>query len=208
MAERKYNPVCIESTCINCGGKFDYPYKAGAKRSHCSSECRNAWRKKLADERLLKRIPCSIDGCNGLAVRVSSCLCEKHYSRKRRGISVEDKAPKYSYKTASGYIVKLDPSHPLAMSDGRVHEHRMVAFAKHNGDCPDCFWCGAHLVWKTAVIDHLDENKQNNIELNLVVSCGPCNRARGAMLPFVARMKEESVSLFIEMISLYRNQQS
>lgn len=204
MAERKYNAVRVEVACTNCGTVFSYMHKTGLKRKHCSSACRNSLRKKLAAARAEKKVECSVDGCKGLAVRVSSGLCEKHYARQRRGQPLADKIPSYLYKTKAGYLVRLMPGHALAMADGRVHEHRAVSYEKHNGKCPNCFWCGEALEWKTAVIDHLDENKKNNAESNLLVSCNPCNRARGALLPFVARMRESSFNIFIDAMTTYR----
>jgi 5-methylcytosine-specific restriction endonuclease McrA len=54
------------------------------------------------------------------------------------------------------------------------------------------------------VIDHLDEDKANNAPANLVVACNPCNRARGAMLPFIAGMTEQALQVFIDRVMAYR----
>ena len=56
---------------------------------------------------------------------------------------------------------------------------------------------------KDIVIDYLNENKQDNNINNLVISCNNCNRARGAILSFIERMKKESLSKFIECVKRY-----
>jgi 5-methylcytosine-specific restriction endonuclease McrA len=60
------------------------------------------------------------------------------------------------------------------------------------------------LEWKTAVVDHLDEQKANNTPSNLVVSCNDCNRARGSLLPFLRRMRTEAFPVFVEQMQAYR----
>lgn len=77
-------------------------------------------------------------------------------------------------------------------------EHRAVLYALL-GDGPlSCFWCGMSLTWPAAVVDHLNENKQDNRAENLAVSCNNCNRARGSILPFIERLTPGSVGAFIE----------
>lgn len=94
--------------------------------------------------------------------------------------------------------------HPLRDSQGQSYAHRVVAHSKHAGVCPPCYWCGAVLMWSTAVVDHLNERKTDNRADNLVVACSPCNRARGAMLPFLSRMLDASWPEFIRHADAFR----
>lgn len=205
-AIREYTPKPVTSACVTCGVEFTYTYTVGMRRKHCSTDCREQYkasRRPLIESRYP---PCSVDGCESPACRVSAGLCEKHYGRKRRGVPL-DAEPEfaYRYKTGAGYVVLGNSKHPLAKGiDARVHEHRVVAFDSHAGVCPGCFWCGVALDWERAVIDHLDENKENNTPSNLVVACSPCNRARGAMLPFIKRMTDSAFQTFIAQASKYR----
>jgi 5-methylcytosine-specific restriction endonuclease McrA len=109
------------------------------------------------------------------------------------------------YITRAGYIKLLKPDHFLSDSGGHVFEHRFVMFEKLNGECSECFWCGCSLQWDCAVVDHLDENKRNNNAANLVLSCNNCNRARGAMIPFIERMRPEAVDVLFERIRAHRS---
>ena len=86
----------------------------GAKRKHCSPECRVKWQTIRAKIRKPKYPPCSVAGCDSPAVRVGAGMCEKHYGRVRRGAGLEDKVPTYRYITGAGYVVLLLPEHPLA----------------------------------------------------------------------------------------------
>lgn len=148
---------------------------------------------------------CCVHKCKTEVRSRNSPYCEKHYGRVRRGVSLEDApAPMHRYVSAAGYVILKQPGHPLAMRGGNVFEHRVVAFDKHGGVCPGCFWCGVALDWDRAVIDHLDENKENNTPSNLVVACSPCNRARGAMLPFIKGMTDSAFQAFIAQASKYR----
>lgn len=53
--------------------------------------------------------------------------------------------------------------------------------------------------WAQAAVDHLNEQKNDNRHENLVVSCKDCNMARGSILPFLARMRPEVVSVFVSL---------
>lgn len=149
---------------------------------------------------------CSVHKCKTEVRSRNAAYCEKHYGRVRRGVSIEnDRAHLYSYISGAGYVVLTNRSgHPLADKEGRLTEHRFVAYEKHEGKCPECYWCGKLLDWSNAVIDHLDENKQNNVPNNLAIACNPCNRARGSLLPFVASLKDDVVQKFFDRIIEYR----
>lgn len=148
---------------------------------------------------------CCVHKCKTEVRSRNSPYCEKHYGRVRRGVPLGDAPPPmYRYVTPSGYVVLKKSDHPLSDKSGNVYEHRAVAHENHEGVCPACFWCDALLSWDSAVIDHLDENKSNNDKTNLVVACNACNRARGAMLPFIRSMKPEAFDVFVRQAGIYR----
>jgi hypothetical protein len=137
---------------------------------------------------------CQVHKCRDEVRSRNSPYCEKHYARARRGAEIETDRPVVGrYYLKSGYVKLLLPKHPLADSKGCVYEHRDVAYLKHGGQCPECFWCGRKLAWSVAVIDHFNEQKADNAPDNLLVSCSQCNRARGAMKPFVRSMREDAI---------------
>ena len=103
-------------------------------------------------------------------------------------------------KTAAGYIYLKADTHPLANKQGYVAAHRYVAYQVNDGVCPSCFWCGRGLEWAECHVDHLNNNKSDNRESNLVVACARCNIARGAMLPFLNAMQKSSRELFIKTV--------
>lgn len=148
---------------------------------------------------------CCVHKCKNEVRSRNNPYCEKHYGRVRRGVSLnDDEPPMHRYISSAGYVILKKSNHPLAMKGGNVFEHRLVAYETHQGVCPGCFWCGLGLDWERAVIDHLDENKENNTPSNLVVACSPCNRARGAMLPFIKGMTDSAFQTFIAQASKYR----
>jgi hypothetical protein len=75
------------------------------------------------------------------------------------------------------------PDHPLADSTGQVWEHRKIVYDRIGDIVPPCELCGKHLTWKTAHIDHIDENPANNDPKNLRPLCSPCNTQRGIRMP-------------------------
>jgi 5-methylcytosine-specific restriction endonuclease McrA len=88
------------------------------------------------------------------------------------------------------------------MADGHGHafEHRVVVYDRNGGIAGSCFWCGVALVWSTLVVDHLNEVKADNRPENLVVSCNDCNRARGAMTPFLQGLRKEAVEVLVSLV--------
>jgi hypothetical protein len=150
---------------------------------------------------------CSVAKCRNEVRSRSAGLCEKHYGRLRRGVAVnEDRTVIGRYLNHAGYIKVLRPDHPLADSKGQAYEHRVVVYDARKGKEPNCFWCDKALTWSEAVIDHLNETKDDNRAENLVPACNDCNRARGAMVPFLKRMKCEAVAPFIETIKTIRGE--
>ena len=135
--------------------------------------------------------------------------CRVQYQIRRRASRPRQKAQSRReivgrYKTAAGYVKLLRPGHPLADKQGHVYEHRLAAFDRLAGSEPSCFWCGIDLKWADAVVDHLNEDKADNTPSNLVCSCNDCNRARGALVPFVRRMRADALDTFVRALRLMR----
>jgi hypothetical protein len=122
-----------------------------------------------------------------------------HYDRVRR-LGTTERKPRSGHFHAAGYKVVHAKDHPIAMRSGFIFEHRKVAYEKHEGICPPCHWCGVVLGWAEAVIDHLNESKADNRPDNLAVSCNNCNRARGALVPFVKGMRPEAFDHFVALL--------
>lgn len=184
-------------TCPTCGKHFSYEIGRGKDRKHCSAECRQRHQIMNRPALLEARPSCTVEGCEGKAARVASGMCETHYYRVRRTGSTDRREPSYRYVTRGGYVKLLDKEHPLSDGGGAVFEHRRVMFELHRGICQPCFWCGAALTWKDAVIDHLNEKKADNRPENLVTACNGCNRIRGAMQPFLRGMRQEAMPTFM-----------
>lgn len=183
--------------CPQCGVEFHYLVGKGNDRIVCSQTCRDARKLKQRAIRIAALPACSVAECDGKATRRSSGMCEMHYTRLRRSGSVQVRMAAYRYVTASGYVKLLMPDHPLAEgSSGAVAEHRYVAYQKY-GQAICCHWCSIRLSWKSAVVDHLNDIKSDNRPDNLVVACNNCNRARGAILPFLASLTAESLEDFL-----------
>lgn len=195
--------VTRTKTCPECSQEFSYEIGKGKDRKHCSAPCRQKLKKRNREAREGTLEPCCIEGCQGRATRKGK-HCEKHYNRIRRTGVAAPRQTNGRYLTSVGYVKVLNRAHPLADAAGTIYEHRQVAFAQHEGQCPDCFWCARALHWHEAVVDHLDEQKDNNEPSNLVVSCNPCNRARGSMLPFIKRMTDVAFNVFIERLVLHK----
>lgn len=184
--------------CHTCGKYFSYTISRGADRKHCSVKCRRRYQLELREKRFLTLPKCKTKGCDNRATRVGDGLCESCYYRLRRTGSTKKRKYNYRYLTKEGYIKLKKPEHPLAMARGMVFEHRAVVYDFYNGKPQACYWCGKKIGWDDVVIDHLNENKIDNKIENLIYSCNDCNRARGAMLPFVKKMKTNSFKIFIE----------
>lgn len=108
--------------------------------------------------------------------------------------------------TTQGYAKVRAVGHPLGDTHGYAFEHRMVLFRYLGADSAlSCFWCARPLTWKTCVVDHLNEHKQDNRVENLVVACNGCNRARGAMLPFIkALASDDRLDTLMRLFAEYR----
>lgn len=188
--------------CPTCGKRFSYEVGKGKDRKLCGGALCSASRRRLQRQERLKQYgPCANPDCNRPASRVSHGLCDTCYCRVRRNGHYEpSEPPKYRYRTGAGYYKVLIPEHPLADARGCVFEHRKVAYEKYGAGQRRCFWCGKVLEWANVVVDHLNEVKSDNRPENLVISCNDCNRARGAMLPFIDRLRPEALKQLIQCI--------
>jgi hypothetical protein len=84
------------------------------------------------------------------------------------------------------YLYVSAPGHPLAAKNGSLPLHRWLAYRRLGPGPHMCTWCGVLVDWhpqldETAplVVDHVDRNRGNNEDGNLVPSCQPCNLQRG-----------------------------
>lgn len=195
----------VNKSCKACGREFSFITGSGKDRIYCGNkECIDLRKKERAKKRLERYPICSVDGCNNPANRVKYGLCESCYYRLRRNGTTYKRLPAYKHNSTGGYIKIYCPEHILSDSSGYIYEHRKIVYDSIGKGPHNCFWCEIKLEWQDIVIDHLNENKQDNNINNLVVSCNKCNRARGAMLPFIERMKENSFDVFIEYLNKYR----
>lgn len=197
-------------TCPVCGKRFSYEVGKGNDRKYCAAGCRKAYQKTNAKIREQGLPPCKVDGCSVKANRVGHGVCEMHYCRMRR-IGTYAAPPRKKWgKDIAGYIVLHGlHGHPIASPRGSMREHRKILWDMLDGGKPtQCRWCGVPLVWDDVVADHLNEDKQDNSEGNLVPSCNNCNRARGAVLPFIARLNEEALEAFIHRVKEYNKKKA
>jgi len=131
---------------------------------------------------------CSIDGCEK-ASRARG-WCQMHYRRwsLHGDPNVATKRKLINRRIRNGgYIQVRQPEHPLANPDGWVWEHRVVLLASIGPGTHPCHWCGKDVSWdysvgpdngRALVVDHLDEQRANNVLSNLVPSCVVCNLHR------------------------------
>ena len=209
--------------CKNCSREFPVTTRTGRTPEHCGAECRVAYqvsRRTPKSEWPLcatagcggtvrarsakvcnacyslkaKRAAgvCGVSKCSRPATRVGHGLCEVHYTRVRRNGS-PDLTPRIERQEVSGYMQRKAAGHPVAGKNGWAFEHRLVVYEDRGKGPHPCHWCGRVLFWRELVIDHLNEVKHDNRLENLVVSCVSCNRARGAMIPFIAKMQAHRI---------------
>lgn len=149
----------------------------GKAEKYCSKECRKSEAKIRNERRELDS--CCIAGCNRLATRISSKMCEAHYMRFRRTGTANLKPLKERASHSHGYVLIRMQGHPLQRGRSMIYEHRYVYYEAHGSGPFQCHWCSKSVTWDDLHIDHLNEIKSDNAIGNLVPSCPTCNQARG-----------------------------
>lgn len=207
LVAHETGPLMRSRVCTVCEGQFSYPIGRGNDRQHCSPECRQKQQLRLREERIPFLPLCSTEGCNKPANRVGAGQCEKCYCRQRNTGSAYTprRTFKYRYTDSAGYVKLQLPAHPLADVGGGIREHRAVLYDLLGEGPHPCHWCASILEWPAIVVDHLNEDKADNRPKNLVCSCSPCNRARGAILPFLARITDAGLFAFVDAAIEYRD---
>jgi 5-methylcytosine-specific restriction endonuclease McrA len=183
--------------CEQCGSEFSYEIGRGKDRKVCSEQCGSLRRSEQIKARQSKCVQCSTPECSGRATRKSYGLCEACYYQRRRTGSTKRQPARYTYQRKDGYVMVKSPDHPLSTRDGWVFEHRKVAFDLRSGVVGPCHWCGNLLTWRSAVIDHLNEDRADNSEDNLVITCSRCNRIRGSLLSLLDSLLPERFEQFV-----------
>ena len=128
---------------------------------------------------------CSVPGCSKAPRSATADLCGMHYHRAYRHGSVHAKPQSIKTGTPRKYRMKYLPNHPLAGSNGKAYEHRVVLFDEIGPGEHPCSWCGVALEWllpkgsaRNLLVDHVNEDKGDNRAENLVPACSSCNSAR------------------------------
>lgn len=86
---------------------------------------------------------------------------------------------------ATRYRFTRQPGHPL-WTGQKMPEHRIILYDAIGPGPHPCHWCGKLVDWRPGdgtkgdalIVDHIDDDGQNNALDNLVVSCHRCNIQR------------------------------
>lgn len=125
---------------------------------------------------------------DGLFPYCKPCRCK---TSARKG------SRKSRIRHSSGYIKSYDPNHTLSDSSGYVYEHRKVLFDKFGYSLSECQSCGGEWGWDMIFyshVDHIDENKANNILENLRPLCNSCNVSR-SLVNFSQHTKKSTLAV-------------
>lgn len=159
---------------------------------------------------------CTVDDCN--REHSANGYCSLHDQRVKAHGSIDGdlnrNKPGEGTILETGYWADYDPPHPLARKNGMVLRHRKLLYEEVGPGWHQCHWCEDSVQWTVGfttledspiVVDHVDEDRQNNDLTNLVVSCIPCNAGR-RHLAFVLKKEIQSAliseSLSDDMINL------
>lgn len=185
------------AACKICGSTFEFSHATGRHPSNCSEACASKAAVDSAKKR--PRLRCAEVGCENMARPGRQPICAMHYHRRYRTGTTYKEEPAYRGVSTGGYSY-VYADHPMAGKKGIAYEHRVVAY-DHYGDGPhSCHWCGDHLDWSTACVDHRNEDKSDNRIGNLVVACGNCNRHRSLALRFMRRLLPSRFAEMAEMV--------
>jgi len=129
---------------------------------------------------------CVVEDCENKVRSRTEPFCEMHYGRIRRNGTIYLKPVNRRRVDKRGYV-SLKFSSNLSQSNGWIYEHRLVLFNKIGSGKHLCHWCGMEVDFDleypkdlgALVVDHLDDDKENNSPENLVPSCALCNLKRG-----------------------------
>ena len=131
---------------------------------------------------------CVVEGCERTYERAGQ-LCNMHYLRIRRHGDPQttkrtQRSPEPSYVDSRGYVVeRWLTGHPLAGNNGHVRRGRRVLFAESGYGPHRCVWCAKHVNWgrrgvHRLEVDHLNWDRADDANGNLVASCTSCNSRR------------------------------
>lgn len=132
---------------------------------------------------------CILPDCTKLSRSNAPALCPMHYHRAYRHGDTNKVAHRSGVTASYGrrYKTVTAKGHPLAQSQGRVYEHRLVLWEAIGPGWHACHHCSRPVNWDygkghpdTLQVDHLNNRGDDNRPENLVPSCGDCNTARGA----------------------------
>lgn len=139
---------------------------------------------------------CFIRDCGKPSRSPQGKTCETHYYRFRRTGTYD--APVYGSWAInqSGYVVRRDRKHPATSAAGYLYQHRAVLYDSIGGGTHECAWCKREVDWASKdaamlVVDHLDGDKANNAEGNLLPSCQRCNSTRGLFQAWIAKHRDD-----------------
>lgn len=139
---------------------------------------------------------CSVDGCEK-PNRGLTGLCYAHYMRQwRYGTTDAQRKPAQRFAHTGGYQLIPAKNHPLANGNSHAYEHRVVYYDAHGEGPFPCHWCAATVTWGTLHIDHLDDDKSNNVTDNLVASCAVCNMSRGRVKMKITNRRKYGLEAF------------
>ena len=135
----------------------------------------------------MRDVTCPVPGCTNTGDEHHT-VCRMHRSRMTRTGTYDPRPPTTFPPTQAenGYLrISIPKTHPLAgRSTTRTWMHRVVLFDKIGFGPHRCHWCARHVNWRAGLlVDHLDDDRQNNAPDNLVPSCNGCNIRRAFAHP-------------------------